>query len=104
MTYAFSLYRLGRNAEGFAIVQNLAPDQLHDPHAAVYVALVLVEAGQIEGAKEYIAVADGGNIYPEEEKLLQEARTKLANAAATLSTPTSPAPAEVSPTPTASPR
>ena len=104
VTYAFSLYRLGRNAEGFAIVQNLAPDQLHDPHAAVYVALVLVEAGQIEGAKEYIAVADGGNIYPEEEKLLQEARTKLANAAATLSTPTSPAPAEVSPTPTASPR
>src|SRR5947207_2872705 len=104
VTYAFSLYRLGRNAEGFAIVQNLAPDQLHDPHAAVYVALVLVEAGQIEGAKEYIAVADGGNIYPEEEKLLQEARTKLANPAATLSTPTSPAPAEVSPTPTASPR
>src|SRR5438046_2576408 len=104
VTYAFSLYRLGRNAEGLAIVQNLPPDQLHDPHAAVYVGLLLAEAGQVEGAKEYIAVADDGNIYPEEEKLLDQARTKLASAAATPSTPSSPAPAEVSPTPTASPR
>ncbi len=104
VTYAFSLYRLGRNAEGLAIVQNLPPDQLHDVHAAVYVALLLAEAGQVEGAKEYIAVADDGNIYPEEEKLLEEARTKLAIAAATPSTASSPAPAELSPTPAASPR
>ncbi len=104
VTYAFSLYRLGRNAEGLVIVQNLPPDKLHDPHAAVYVALLLAEAGQVDGAKEYIAVADDGNIYAEEKKLLDEARTKLATAAATPSTTISPAPAGLSPTATASPR
>ncbi len=92
VTYAFSLSRLGRNAEGLAIVQNLPPDKLHDPHAAVYVALLLAEVGQVDGAKEYIAVADDGNIYAEEKKLLDEARTKLATGAATPSTTISPAP------------
>src|SRR6266480_1446820 len=104
VTYAFSLYRLGRNAEGLVIVQNLPPDKLHDPHAAVYVALLLAEVGQVDGAKEYIVVADDGNIYAEEKKLLDEARTKLATAAATPSTTISPAPAGLSPTATASPR
>ena len=38
VTYAFSLDRLGRNAEGLEIIKKLPPSQLHDPHAAVYVA------------------------------------------------------------------
>src|SRR5205814_5017216 len=41
VTYAFSLSRLGRSADALPIIQNLPPDQLHDPHAAVYVALLL---------------------------------------------------------------
>src|ERR1700757_494307 len=49
VTYAFSLNRLGRNAEALAIVQSLPPDQLREPHAAVYVALVLVEGGEFRG-------------------------------------------------------
>jgi len=77
VTYAFSLYRLGRNAEALAIIQSLSPDQLHDPHAAVYAALVLIEAGQIDAAKEYIGAAENDRIYPEEKKLLDEAKTKL---------------------------
>ena len=52
VTYAFSLCRLGRNAEALAIIQTLSPDQLHDPHAAVCAALILIEAGQIDAAKE----------------------------------------------------
>jgi Tfp pilus assembly protein PilF len=103
VTYAFSLYRLARNAEGLGVIQTLPPDHLHDPHAAVYVALLLAEAGQIEGAREYIAAADAGKIYVEEKKLLDEAKSKLAAASVT----PSPAPeafgAEPSPTPTASP-
>jgi len=47
VTYALSLHRLGRNPEALAIVQSLPPEALHDPHAAVYVALVLVEANFI---------------------------------------------------------
>src|ERR1700730_477795 len=101
LTYAFSLSRLGRNAEALAIVESLPPDQLHDPHAAVYVALLLAQAGQIEAANNYIATADDGNISPEEEKLLDEAKTNLATAAATPSPMISAVPSEQSPTPTA---
>jgi predicted Zn-dependent protease len=104
VTYAFSLYRLGRSADGLGIIQRLPPDQLHDTHGAVYVALLLADAGQIEGAEEYIAAAEAGKIYVEEKKLLDEAKSKLAAASATPSSAVSPAPAELSPTPTASPR
>jgi predicted Zn-dependent protease len=104
VTYAFSLYRLGRNPEGLAIIQNLPPDQLHDPHAAVYVALSLAEASQLDGAREYIAAAENGKIYPEEKKLLDEAKTKLAAASTTPSQAIASTPTELSPTPTASQR
>ena len=96
VTYAFSLYRLGRNAEALAVIQGLSPDQLHDPHAAVYVALLLVEGGQIDAANEYIHAAENGSVYSEEKKLLDEAKTKLIAASAT------PSPAE-QPPPSATP-
>jgi hypothetical protein len=104
VTYAFSLFRLGKNPEGLAIIQNLPPDQLHDQHAALYVALLLAEASQLDGAQEYVAAAENGKIYPEEEKLLDEVKTKLATAAATPSPAISSSPVELSPTPTASQR
>src|SRR5438128_11137043 len=63
LTYAFSLYSLGRSSDGLAIIQRLPPDQLHDPHGAVYVALLLADAGQIEAAKEYIDTTDDSKIY-----------------------------------------
>src|SRR5438034_4591122 len=69
VTYAFSLDRLGRNAEGLEIIKKLPPSQLHDPHAAVYVALLLANANQVE-AKDYIASTDETKIYVEEKKLL----------------------------------
>jgi Tfp pilus assembly protein PilF len=103
VTYAFSLDRLGRSAEGLQIMQKLPPDQLHDPHAAVYVALLLLDANQNDAAKDYIAVADEAKIYPEEKKMLDEARTKLAAASATPAPSVSPSPAELRPTPKATP-
>ena len=81
VTYAFSLYRLGRNAEALAIIQALPADQLRDPHAAVYAALLLADASQIDAAKDYMTVADDG-IYPEEKIVLDEARTKIARVSA----------------------
>jgi predicted Zn-dependent protease len=90
LTYAFSLHRLGRNAEALAIIDSLPPDRLHDPHAAIYVALIMVQASQLDGAKEYIAAAENGKHYPEEKKLLKEAKTNLIAASATT------APAEAS--------
>lgn len=82
ITYVFSLHRLGRNAEALAIIQSLPPDQLHDPHAAVYVALVLIEGSELETAKDYMAAAENGKLYPEEKKLLEEAKAKLIAASA----------------------
>jgi tetratricopeptide (TPR) repeat protein len=100
VTYAFALDRLGRNAEGLEIIKKLPSNQLHDPHAAVYVALLLANANQVEAAKDYIASTDETKIYVEEKKLLDEARARLAAASSTPSPPVSPSPAELSPTPT----
>src|SRR5207249_11718492 len=100
VTYAFCLYRLGRNAEGLEIIKKLPADQLHDPHAAVYVALLLVESNQAEAAKEYVDAAGDGKIYAEEKQLLDEAKTRLATASSTPSPSFSSTPAELSPTPT----
>jgi hypothetical protein len=102
VTYAFSLHRLGRSVEGLAIIQGLPADQLHDPHAAVYTALLLADANQIDAARDYVAAADD-EIYPEEKKVLDETKTKIASASATPSPVVSPAPAQLSPTPTSAP-
>ena len=96
VTYAFSLHRLGRNAEALAIIQSLPPDQLHDPRAAVYVALVLVDASQLEEAKDYIGSAENGKLYSEEKKLLDEAKTKLI-AASAIPSPAEPPPSGTRP-------
>jgi predicted Zn-dependent protease len=90
VTYAFSLHGLGRNAEALATIQSLLPDQLHDPHSAVYAALVFVEANEFGGAKNYIAAAENGKLYPEEKKLLDEARKELVAASAIPSPAESP--------------
>jgi len=100
VTYAFSLDRLGRSAEGLEVIQKLPADQLHDPHAAVYVALLLLDTNQIDAAKEYIAATNDAKIYQEEKKLLDEVRTKFAIASAAPSPLVSPTPAELTPTPT----
>ncbi|MFN2541372.1 MAG: tetratricopeptide repeat protein [Chthoniobacterales bacterium] len=91
MTYAYSLYMLGRTAEGIAIINKLPPEGVHDPHAAVYAALLLLDENNAPAAQEYVFAAQAGPIFPEEKKLLEEA---LAKARAT------PAP---SPVPTATP-
>src|SRR6266567_1533816 len=100
VTYAFSLDRLGHSDQGLEIIKKLPPDQLHDPHAAVYVTLLLLDANQTEAAKEYVDAADDVKIYAEEKNLLDEARAKLATALSSPSPLLSPAPAELSPTPT----
>ena len=76
MTYAFSLYGLGRSAEGIEIMNKLPPDQLKDPHLAVYAALLLLDENRGPAAEEYVVRAQSGSIFPEEKKLLEEALAK----------------------------
>jgi Tfp pilus assembly protein PilF len=104
VTYAFSLYGLGRTAEGLEIMKKLPADQLHDPHAAVYAAVLLLDENQTDAAKEYIEIARHGPIFVEEKKMLDEVVAKLAvttpsPAASPNGTGTSPAPTGT-PTPT----
>jgi hypothetical protein len=94
MTYAFSLYTLGRTAEGIEIMKKLPPEGVHDPHAAVYAAVLLLDENQVPAAQEYISAAQAAPIFPEEKKLLDEA---IAKAKAPTPSP-SPAPSP-SPTP-----
>jgi len=103
VTYAFSLYRLGRNAEALATIQGLPADQLRDPHAAVYAALLLANASQIDTAKDYVAAADD-QIYPEEKVVLDEAKAKIARVSSAPPPAVSPVFAQPSPMPAASPR
>ena len=80
MTYAFSLYGLGRTAEGLEVVKTLPPEALHEPHAAAYTAVLLLDESQIDEAQEYVRAAQSGQIFPEEKKVLDEALAKAATA------------------------
>src|SRR5439155_18494140 len=103
VTYAFSLYGMGRTHEGLDIIRKLPPDQLHDPHAAVYVAVLLLDENQADAASEFIQFAERGSIYLEEQRLLEEARLRLASASATPSACASPSPPAPGPGPPSAP-
>ena len=77
VTYAFSLYGLGRTREGLDVLGKLPPEPLHDPHAAVYVAALLLDENQTDAAREFISAAEHGPIYLEEKRLLEEAKLKF---------------------------
>lgn len=98
ITYAFSLYATGRTTEALDVIKRLTPQQLHDPHTAVYAAVFLLDDNQIQAAKDYVDIAQRGNIYIEEKRLLEDELTKVTGA--------SPAPSAsptVKPKPTATP-
>src|SRR5205814_3733825 len=92
MTYAYSLYMLGRTAEGVAIMNKLPPGGVHDPHAAVYAALLLLDENNAPAAQEYIFAAQTGPIFPEEKKLLDEALAKVKSTPAPSPIPPAPPP------------
>ena len=91
VTYAFSLYVQGRTSEGLDVIKKLSAESLHDPHAAVYVAVLLLDENQI-AAKEYIDAAKRGHIFAEEKRLLED---ELAKTTGSTPSPT--------PSPTATP-
>src|SRR5207248_1502652 len=96
VTYAFSLYAQGRTTEGLEILQKLPPEALHESHAAVYAAVLLLDVNQTDSAKEYIQVAKRGPIYAEEKRVLEDELAKIAG----VSPPPTPSPA---PSPSPSP-
>ena len=90
LTYAFALYGAGRTSEGLEVLQKLSPDQLRDPHAAVYAALLYDDDNQVEAANRYIAFAKAGPIFPEEKQLLEKINTRRRKASASPAPTSSP--------------
>jgi predicted Zn-dependent protease len=82
----------GRTADGIAILQKLPAEKLHDPRLALYLAVLLLNGGKAEAAREFIDEANSGFVFPEEKELLEEALQKHPPAAAP---PGSPAPSAV---------
>jgi predicted Zn-dependent protease len=76
ITQALSLYSLGRASEGIQILKKLPPEKLHEPHNAVYAAVLLLDQAQFDAAREFIDSANAAPIFVEEKKLLQEALQK----------------------------
>jgi len=95
VTYAFSLYVQGRTTEGLGIMQKLPPEALHESHAAVYAAVLLLDENQTDGAKEYIQVAKRGPIYAEEKRLLEDELAKIAGVSPSPTPLPSPSPTPV---------
>jgi len=92
VTYAFSLYAQGRTTEGLEILQKLPPEALHESHAAVYAAVLLLDVNQTDGAKEYIQVAKRGPIYAEEKRVLEDELAKIAGVSPSPTPSLSPSP------------
>ena len=92
VTYAFALYVQGRTNEGLDILQKLPPETLHEPHNAVYAAVLFLDLNQADVAKEYVQAAKRGPLYSEEKRVLEDELAKTGVA--------SPSPA---PSPTPSP-
>ena len=72
VTYAFGLYALGRTSQGIEVLEKIPRGELEDPHEAVYAAVLYADDNQADVAKEFIAAARTGQLYPEEKKLLDE--------------------------------
>ncbi|SRR5581483_7357434 len=79
VTYGFALYAAGRTPEAVDILKKFPAEQLHDPHAAVYMALLCADENLVDAAKDYIETAKRGPLYSEEKKLLEEASAKIAS-------------------------
>src|SRR5205814_878751 len=94
---ALSLYSQGRAGEGVEVLKSLPPEKLHEPHHAVYAAILLVDENQPEAAREFVDAASGGPLFPEEKKMLEEAVQKMQVASSPAPSPApdgSPSPAE----------
>lgn len=76
VTQALFLNSDGHAADGIAILQRLPPEKLHDPRLALYLAVLLLNDGKPEAAREFIDEANSGFVFPEEKKLLEEALQK----------------------------
>ena len=76
-TYAFSLYRQGKNAEALKVMKTLSPGELQNPSVAGYYGLILKATGDRAKARAYLAWTAKAQLLPEEKILFDQARAGL---------------------------
>ena len=74
-TYAFSLHRQKRTAEGIAILKNLPPPALADPSIAACYGFLLAQNGEAAAARPFLEAADR-----QKEQLFSEEAAMVASA------------------------
>ena len=73
-THAFALHTQGKTAEGLKLMQTLPEPELLRPNIALYYAVLLAAAGDGDQAKPYFDAAEKSPMFPEERRLLDQAR------------------------------
>lgn len=75
-TYSFALSRQNRLTEALTKMEQLPLVELDKPGINLTFGYLLAEAGDRNRAREYLTKAQTGKLLPEEQKLLEEAKTK----------------------------
>jgi len=73
-TLAFALHVQGKTAEGLRVLQSFPETELQNPAVAAYYAVLLAASGQSDKAAPFVAIAEKGQLLPEEKNLLATAR------------------------------
>jgi len=76
-TYAFALHLEGKTGDALKLMEKINEAQLRFPALAVYYFVMLVENGQMERARSFLATANKAALLPEEQQLLTDATRKL---------------------------
>jgi hypothetical protein len=63
------------------VLEKFSPEQRRDPHVAVYAALLYDDQNLRDLANQNLALAQAGQLFPEEEQLLREIVLRRQNAA-----------------------
>ncbi|HEX8280085.1 MAG TPA: hypothetical protein VF551_01805 [Chthoniobacterales bacterium] len=77
-TYAFALHTQGDTKKALQAMNQLTPEQLHQPEVAAYYGIILAAAGDHARAAEFLDLGEKAGLLTEERTLLEKARRTLA--------------------------
>lgn len=76
-TYAYVLFQRGKTDDAVAVLSKMRADALSKPSDALYAGIIRATTGDREDAKRLLDIASGGDLLPEEQRLLSQNRPKV---------------------------
>jgi hypothetical protein len=76
-TYAYVLFQRGKTDDAVAVLSKMNADALNKPSDALYAGIIRATTGDREDAKRLFDIASGGDLLPEEQRLLSQNRSKV---------------------------